>query len=117
RVRRGDLTTRVPVISTDETGRLARSFNDMVMGLQERERLHEAFGAYVGPDVTEMVLREGTHIDGEAREVSVLVLDIRDFTSKSERVNAQQLVEFLNEFFGLVVPILERHGGHANKYV
>jgi class 3 adenylate cyclase len=117
RVRRGDLSTRVPVISTDETGRLARSFNDMIAGLEERERLHEAFGAYVGPDVAEMVLREGTHLDGEEREVSVLVLDIRDFTEKAEKVSAQRVVEFLNHFFGLVVPILERHGGHANKYV
>jgi adenylate cyclase len=117
RVRRGDLSTRVPVISTDETGRLARSFNDMIAGLEERERLHEAFGAYVGPDVAEMVLREGTHLDGEEREVSVLVLDIRDFTGRAEKVSAQRVVEFLNEFFGLVVPILERHGGHANKYV
>lgn len=117
RVRRGDLRTRVPVVSTDETGRLARSFNDMVAGLYERERLHEAFDAYVGPDVAEMVLREGTHLDGEEHEVSVLMLDIRDFTQKAEQATAQRVVDFLNEFYGLVVPIIERRGGRADKYV
>ncbi|MCW2951373.1 MAG: adenylate/guanylate cyclase with integral rane sensor [Conexibacter sp.] len=117
RVRRGDLSTRVPVVSTDETGRLARSFNDMVAGLQERERLHEAFGAYVGPDVAEMVLREGTNLDGEEREVSILVLDIRDFTRYAEQATAREVVDHLNEFYGHVVPILMRHGGRPNKYV
>lgn len=117
RVGRGDLSTRVPVVSTDETGRLAQSFNDMVAGLAERERLHEAFDAYVGPDVTEMVLREGTHIDGEEHEVSVLVLDIRDFTQMAEQATASRIVDFLNEFWGIVVPLIERRGGRADKYV
>jgi adenylate cyclase len=117
RVRGGDLATRVPVISTDETGRLARSFNDMVAGLAERERLHEAFDAYVGPDVAVRVLREGPHLDGEEREVSILCLDIREFTRFAERASAYEVVDRLNDFFGTVVPILERHGGHADKYV
>jgi adenylate cyclase len=117
RVRGGDLATRVPVISTDETGRLARSFNDMVAGLEERERLREAFGAYVGPDVAEMVLRDGPHLDGEEREVSVLCLDIRDFTRFAEQASAREVVDRLNEFYAVVVPLLVRHGGHANKYV
>lgn len=117
RVRGGDLTTRVAVVSTDETGRLARSFNDMVAGLQERETLHEAFGAYVGPDVADRVLRDGPHLDGEEREVSVLCLDIRDFTRFAERSSAHEVVDYLNDFYDVVVPILVGHGGHADKYV
>jgi adenylate cyclase len=117
RVRRGDLRTRVPVVAADETGRLARSFNDMVAGLQERERLHEAFGAYVGPNVAEMVLRDGTHLDGEELQVSILCLDIRDFTRFAERASAREVVDRLNEFYELVVPLLVRHGGYPDKYV
>ncbi|HYV16931.1 MAG TPA: adenylate/guanylate cyclase domain-containing protein [Conexibacter sp.] len=117
RVRHGDLGTRVPVISTDETGRLAHSFNDMVAGLQERERLREAFGAYVGPDVAEMVLREGPHLEGQEREVSILCLDIRDFTRFAERASAREVVDYLNGFYDVVVPLLVRHGGYPDKYV
>src|SRR5205085_3889666 len=36
RVASGDLTVRVPVLSSDETGSLAESFNDAIAGLQER---------------------------------------------------------------------------------
>src|SRR5205085_5691766 len=59
RVKRGDLSARVPVLSGDELGDLAGSFNDMLSGLQERERLHAAFGSYVDPEIARRVLEEG----------------------------------------------------------
>ena len=65
RVRNGDLETRVPVFSTDEAGKLALSFNEMVAGLAERERIRETFGTYVDRDVAEHILREGTSLAGE----------------------------------------------------
>ena len=117
RVRAGDLSARVPVVATDETGRLAQSFNTMVEGLDERDRLREAFGAYVDPDLAERVLREGANLAGEELEVSVLFLDIRDFTAFAERSEPIEVVAQLNELWALVVPALLRNGGHANKFI
>ena len=114
----GNLGARVPVLTTDETGDLAASFNAMVSGLEERDRMREAFGAFVDPRVVERVLEAGTtDLEGEEVEVSVLFLDIRGFTSLAERSGAREVVQQLNEFYGCVVPVLERHGGHANKFV
>jgi adenylate cyclase len=117
RVTAGDLRVRVPVLGTDETGRLAESFNQMVAGLEERERLHEAFGAFVDPQLAERVLEEGTVLEGEEVEVTVLFVDIREFTAFAERASAAEVVTELNAFYELVVPVLVRHGGHANKFV
>ena len=117
RVTAGDLSARVPVTGTDETGALAGSFNQMVEGLQERERLHEAFGAFVSPEIAERVLVEGTSLEGEEVEVTVLFLDIRSFTAFAERASAREVVAMLNRFYGEIVPALVRHGGHANKFV
>lgn len=117
RIRAGDLTARVPVASTDETGRLAQSFNEAVAGLEERERLREAFGIYVDPDVAERVLREGVALEGEEVEVSVLFLDVRGFTELAERAGAREVVSRLNALFEEVVPCVTEHGGHANKFV
>ncbi len=117
RVARGDLAARVPVVSTDETGALAQSFNAMVAGLEERERLRAAFGAYVDPGIAELVLRQGHDLAGEELEVSVLFLDIRDFTAFAESADAGEVVARLNGFYEQVVPVLLRHGGHANKFV
>src|SRR4051794_7511599 len=117
RVKGGHLSARVAVSSGDEIGQLARSFNEMLTGLEERERLRAAFGSYVSPDVAERVMAEGELIEGEDVEVTVLFVDIRDFTAFAERSTARETVAYLNDFFGLVVPIVERHRGHPNKFI
>src|SRR3954454_3600840 len=117
RVAAGDLSVRVPVTGTDEVGKLAGSFNEMMLGLQERERLHDAFGAFVDPEVTDRVLAEGPLLEGEEVEVSIMFLDIRSFTAFAERSSAGEVVARLNEFFERVVPVLAAHGGHANKFI
>jgi adenylate cyclase len=117
RVKAGDLSARVPVVSGDELGGLAGAFNDMVSGLAEREALREAFGSYVDPDVAERVLREGEMLEGDELEVTVAFIDIHHFTAYAERASAEETVAYLNDFFGRVVPILTEHGGHANKFV
>jgi adenylate cyclase len=117
RVGAGDLGARVPVVSTDETGELAAAFNVMVAGLREREQLHEAFGVFVDPRLTDRVLIEGTDLHGEEAEVSVLFLDVRGFTGFAEHAAAHEVVARLNQLYEAVVPVIERHGGHANKFV
>jgi adenylate cyclase len=113
----GDLDVRVPVVSTDETGELAAAFNAMVAGLVERERLHEAFGAFVDPALTERVLAEGLDLRGEEIELSVLFLDVRGFSEFAERADPHEVVACLNQLYEAVVPVIESHGGHANKFV
>ena len=117
RVTKGDLSTRVPVVSGDEMGTLAASFNDMVRGLSEREALREAFGSYVDPDVAERVLAEGELLEGEQVEATILFVDIRNFTAFAENASAREAVAHLNDFFGLVVPCVIEARGHANKFI
>ena len=118
RITAGDYTRRVPVGSDDELGVLARSFNEMQLGLAERERLHTAFGSYVDPALTTRLLEQGDALfTGEDVEVTVFFVDVRDFTGYAEQVTAQEAVDRLNSLFELVVPILRRHGGHANKFL
>ena len=116
-VKRGDLDARVPVVSGDELGELAGSFNEMMEGLSERERLRAAFGSYVDPEVAERVLEEGELLEGQEREVTVMFVDVWDFTARAERSSARETVAFLNDFFDVVVPCVLEHGGHANKFL
>src|SRR5206468_7472781 len=116
-VGQGDLEMRVPVVTTDETGDLTRAFNEMTAGLAERERIRETFGTYVDRDVADHILREGTSLAGEEVEVTMLFLDIRNFTGFAERSPAPEVVATLNRMFERIVPIIHAHGGHVDKYV
>ena len=117
KVTKGDLSTRVPVVSGDEMGALAASFNQMVRGLEEREALMEAFGSYVDPNVADRVLSEGELLEGEQVEATMLFVDICDFTAFAENASAREAVAELNDFFGLIVPTVIDARGHANKFI
>src|SRR4051794_8723492 len=117
RVGQGDLDVQVPVVSVDETAALARSFNSMVEGLRERERIRETFGTYVDREVAEHILREGTALEGEEVEITALFLDIRNFTGYAERSPAPEVVGTLNRLFERIVPLIHECGGHVDKFV
>ena len=56
-------------------------------------------------------------LKGDDREITILFSDIRSFTTYSESHTAQQVVKLLNEYFAIVVPIIEKHGGVVDKYI
>jgi class 3 adenylate cyclase len=87
----------------------------MVMGLEQREKLREALGAYVDPELAARVEAQGTDLSGEEVEASVLFADVREFTSFAERTAARQVVATLNDLYDCVIPVVRRHGGHPNK--
>ncbi len=115
RVAGGDLHATVPLTTADELGQLGESFNNMLTGLRERESLHGALGSYVDPVIAERVLNEGIRLSGEAADVTIMFVDIVGFTALAEQAIPEEVVSDLNDFFDLVVPVIERHGGHANK--
>ena len=116
-VQRGDFDTRVPVYDGTQIGQLQLGFNDMVEGLAERDRIREAFGTYVDPDVAEQILEEGTDLAGEQVEVTIMFVDIRDFTSFAEDNEAGDVVSALNALFEQIVEIVHDHGGRVDKFV
>jgi adenylate cyclase len=54
-------------------------------------------------------------VEPEWEMVTLLFVDIRGFTSFSDRSTAREAVDFLNDFFELVIPLVTTWGGHVNK--
>jgi adenylate cyclase len=118
RVAVGNYTRRLPVIQDDDLGALAASFNRMQAGLAERQRLQAAFGTYVDPALAARLLAQGDDVfTGERREVTVIFLDVRDFTPFAEANTAEDTVSRLNALFEIVVPAVVDTGGHVNKFL
>ncbi len=118
RVTGGDFSQRLPVVQDDDLGALSASFNRMQAGLAERQRLQGAFGTYVDPVLASRLLEQGDDVfTGERREVTVMFVDIRDFTPFAEANSAEDTVARLNALFEIVVPAVVDAGGHVNKFL
>ncbi len=114
---RGNLRYRSKIARDDEIGFLARSFNDMVTGLEEREHIKGTFGRFVSHDVAEAVLSGNVPLEGERRDVSILFQDIRGFTALSESLDPAALLKLLNRFFTEVVAAVEAEGGVVKQFL
>lgn len=112
----GDYTVSVPVTTGDEIGELAASFNQMVQGLAEREKIRDAFGTYLDREVADYILSDRFAEEGIELDVSVLFCDVRDFTGFAAEADAKDVVARLNGLFEVVVPVIARHGGHVDKF-
>jgi adenylate cyclase len=118
RVAVGDYSQRLPVVQDDDLGALSASFNRMQAGLAERQRLQAAFGTYVDPALAARLLEQGDDVfAGERLEVTVMFVDVRDFTPFAEANSAEDTVVRLNALFEIVVPAVVDAGGHVNKFL
>ena len=116
RVEDGDLETQVPVFDGSDLGLLQAGFNRMNAGLREREELRDLFGRHVGEDVARAAVERGIELGGEELEVAVLFVDLVGSTQLASEHPPQEVVSRLNEFFGVVVEVVEDHGGWINKF-
>jgi adenylate cyclase len=82
-----------------------------------RRRFRDSFGRYVGRDVMDQVLAENPTLQGARREVSVLVSDLRGFTTLSETMPAEQVAAHLNEYFPAMIGAIFAERGMINDFI
>ena len=118
RIRNGDLDVNIPVVSSDEIGNMAEGFNRMVAGLRERDFIRDTFGSYLSPEVVSEILSSpaGVNLGGELRDVTILVADLRGFTSLAANVGPEAVVNILNRFLEKMVDIITRYGGTIDEF-
>jgi adenylate cyclase len=115
----GDVTVRVPPTSRDEVGELTRAFNEMGDALEQKHKIQQAFGRYVDDYVLNQLLENNAEEkqSGIEREVTILFVDIRQFTRLSEGMNANDVVGLLNECFQLISDLILEAGGTLDKFI
>lgn len=101
----------------DEVSELAVAFDEMTAGLRERDKVKTLFSKFHGSSVTDNLLQGEVTLGGQRKDVAVFFSDIRGFTSYAEKRSPEEVVEMLNEYFGLMVGIINRHGGVVDKFI
>lgn len=109
-VTKGNFKEKVSIKTHDEIGNLGRKINTMVDGLYERFALSK----YVSSSTIESIRSSEK---GAKKEIALLFSDIRGFTSYSEKLEPEAVVESLNTILNVQTEIIHRHGGDIDKYV
>lgn len=83
------------------------------------ERIKRVMGKFVSKDVMKALLKDidKIHVGGIRTVVTVLFVDIRDFTRISESMEPQEVTSILNQYFSTIEPIIAKHNGIINKYM
>ena len=118
---KGNLNVSAKVMSSDEIGVLARTFNQMIASLREKEVIKDAFRRYVSRQVAEEIFKEPDRylsaLKGERKRVSVLFADIRGFTPMAEKMAPEKVVSILNEYLTYMTSAVFKYKGTLDKFI
>lgn len=114
----GDTKVRIEIAAKDELGVLAGAFNRMVVSIREKLEMQK----YVSTSTVRMIEQSMTKSDSEERtthrEVATLFFsDIRGFTSMSEKLDPQEVVDILNLYLDIQSNIIHEFAGDIDKFV
>ncbi len=116
-VEKGNYHVNLPVGAHDEIGILTNSFNSMTKGLDEREKMKDAFGKFVNKDIAELAMKGEIKLGGERKYCAIFFSDIRSFTSISEKLEPEEVVEFLNQYMTEMVRCVNNSHGIVDKFI
>ncbi len=85
---------------------------------KQKLKIRGAFSRYVSPVVVSQIVASGVDVfKGSERTVSIMFTDIRGFTSLSEKLQPEQIVEMLNEYFTSMTALIKNNDGTIDKFI
>ena len=101
----------------DEVGELAEAFDNMTEGLKERDKVKTLFSKFHGSTVTDDLMQNDIGVGGQNKKVVIFFSDIRGFTAFSEKRSPEEVVAMLNEYFAVMVGIINKNKGVVDKFI
>ena len=119
RIREGDLDVDFAPGPSDEIGTLTTTMAEMVQGLRDRDFIQGVFGRYVTPQLADVLLQDpdSLALGGRSQELTILMSDLRGFTSLSSALGPQRMVSLLNRYLGCMTDVIIAHGGTVNEFI
>ncbi len=86
---------------------------------REKKKIRGAFQYYLTPSVVNEILKDPSKLKlgGDKKRLSVMFSDIRGFTTISEKLSPENLVQLLNEYLTAMTNIVFKHDGLLDKYI
>ncbi len=83
------------------------------------EFIRRTFGRYTSDELVERLLEtpEGLKLGGEARQVTILMSDLRGFTTTAERLSPEQIVTLLNTYLGTMAEVIIQYQGLIDEFI
>jgi adenylate cyclase len=97
--------------------RLQGSFARAIESMEEQSRILGVFGQHVSPEVVKRLVGGAGEAKSEMRDVCVMFLDIRNFTSFAEKRSPDEVVAYLNVIFDEAVEAITANRGIVNKFL
>lgn len=101
----------------DEVAVLVHSFQNMVIALQDREKVRGVLNKVVSKEIAGELLKSDIELAGEERVTTMLFSDIRDFTRLSNGFAPRYIIERLNEYMTRMCEIIDETKGVVDKFV
>ena len=90
----------------------------LIEDISNEKRLKSTMSRYMDPGVADRLVAAGAEaLGGQAVDATVLFSDIRSFTTHAEHLGPQGTVAMLNDYFTLMVDIIQREGGMLDKFI
>jgi adenylate cyclase len=116
-IAKGNFKVRSQIRTRDEVGDLAVAIDNMTEGLIERDKAKSVLTKFHGSTVMDELMKGKLQLGGSKKEVTVFFSDIRDFTHFSEIHPAEHVVDVLNQYFQIMVNIINKHHGVVDKFI
>jgi adenylate cyclase len=84
---------------------------------REKRKVRGAFQQYLSPEVIRRLLESPELVEPRKTEVTVMFSDIRGFTTISEKLDAQELALFLNDYLTAMTQVVFAQNGTLDKYI
>ncbi len=87
---------------------------------REKAALEGVFRKYVDKQIVNEIVKEGgieAKIGGVRKDIAVLFVDLRGFTTLSESLEPEQVVDILNHYLSLVADAVAKNEGTLDKFI